>query len=88
MWVKRRISSYRFSKINNYADALEKTVNILKKKFGDNKVFLSEENDKSGKKHIFIKANLKKEESNKFNTIYDDITTMFFAGKSNQKFDF
>ncbi|PRX34726.1 hypothetical protein BX659_10241 [Orenia metallireducens] len=88
MWIKKRVSKYRFAKVRTYQEALEKTTNILKNKFGDNKVFLSEEEDKQGNKHFFLKANLKKEEAEKFNTIYNELTSIFFSGRVNQPIEF
>lgn len=85
MWVKKRISKYRFSKIGSYQKALNKTFKILQRKYGANKVFLTNEKDDMGKNHFFIKANLKKTEINSFHRTYNQITNMFFAGKHNHK---
>ncbi|SDC59991.1 MULTISPECIES: hypothetical protein [unclassified Candidatus Frackibacter] len=85
MWVKRRISKYRFSKIGTYQTALTKTLNILQQKYGTNKVFLTHEKDKEGNNHLFIKANLKKSEVESFKRTYYQITNMFFAGEHNHR---
>ncbi|WP_408956103.1 hypothetical protein [Natroniella sp. ANB-PHB2] len=87
MWIKERISSYRFSKTSSYKNALEKTAKTLQNKFGSNKVFLSDEIDQHGRKHYFIKANLKKEEAKDFKRVYNELTNMFFACKQNRQFN-
>lgn len=85
MWIKKRISKYKFSKIGPYQKALNKTLNILQKKYGANKIFLTNEEDRLGRNHFFIKANLKKTEISCFQRTYKQITNMFFAGEQNHK---
>jgi hypothetical protein len=85
MWLKKRISKYRFSRIGSYQKALNKTLEILQRKYGSNKVFLTDEEDNMGRSHLFIKANLKQREIDSFQRTYQQITNMFFAGKHNHK---
>ncbi|MBM7623862.1 hypothetical protein [Sporohalobacter salinus] len=85
MWIQKRISKYRFSKIGSYQKALTKTLDTLQKKYGKNKVFLNQKKDKFNQTHLFIKANLKKSEVDSFERTYNQITNMFFSGRENHK---
>ncbi|SJZ53881.1 hypothetical protein [Selenihalanaerobacter shriftii] len=85
MWIKKRISKYRFSRIGSYQRALNKTLKIFQKKYGKNKVFLTNEKDSLSNNHLFLKANLKQDEIESFHRTYNQVTNMFFAGKHNQE---